>query len=145
MPTRNKKFILWFKETTIKDIPLVGGKNASLGEMYRNLTPRGIRVPNGFSVTAQAYRYFLREAKLEKQIRQILRGLDTHNVRDLADRGARVRQAIVSAELPDDLKAAIVKSYRQLSASFKTTNVDVAVRSSATAEDLPDASFAGQQ
>ena len=157
------KYILWFKETGIRDVPLVGGKNASLGEMYRNLWKKGIRVPDGFAVTAEAYWYFLRQNDLENEIKNILKGLDTGNMRNLAERGYRVRQAILSAEFPVDLQNAIVEAYAKLSKeynpsrSFKISwdkkdhtnhfagGVDVAVRSSATAEDLADASFAGQQ
>ncbi len=142
---RNKKYILWFKETTIKDIPLVGGKNASLGEMYRRLTPKGVRVPNGFSITASAYEHFLDETGLRKTIKTLLKGLDTGNITDLQHRGTAVRNAILSEELPDDLKEEILTNYHRLSKEFGMPNTDVAVRSSATAEDLPDASFAGQQ
>jgi len=142
---RNKKFILWFKETTIKDIPLVGGKNASLGEMYRRLTPKGVRVPNGFSITASAYEHFLDETGLRKTIKTLLKGLDTGNIVDLQHRGTAVRSAILAVELPANLQAEIVTNYHRLSKEFGGLNTDVAVRSSATAEDLPDASFAGQQ
>lgn len=139
------KYIKFFNELSIKDVPIVGGKNASLGEMYRNLTSQGIKVPNGFATTAEAYNYFLEKAGLKKQIQEILSGLDTHNVTDLMKRGKRVREAILKVEMPADFKAEIVQAYKKLSADYKTKKVDVAVRSSATAEDLPDASFAGQQ
>lgn len=139
------KFILWFRQTTIKDIPLVGGKNASLGEMYRYLTPKGVRVPNGFSVTAQAYEYFLDKAGVRKQIRSILKGLNTRNITNLQTKGKQVRDVILGAEIPENLQQAILESYHQLSKEFKSSATDVAIRSSATAEDLPDASFAGQQ
>ncbi|MFA6193940.1 MAG: PEP/pyruvate-binding domain-containing protein, partial [Parcubacteria group bacterium] len=86
-----QKYILWFKETGIKDIELVGGKNASLGEMFRNLRKRGIRVPDGFSVTAEAFRYFLSQNQLDGEIKNILKGLDTGNMRNLAQRGYQVR------------------------------------------------------
>lgn len=138
-------FILWFDEVDIDDIPKVGGKNASLGEMYQNLRKRGIRVPNGFAVTAHAYHYLLEKGGVKNEIRQALRGLDTHNVTDLAKRGAKVREIILSAPFPPELAAAIQQAYAKLSRQYKTHGVDVAVRSSATAEDLPDASFAGQQ
>ncbi len=143
--SRAKQFVLPFSSITIKDIPLVGGKGASLGEMYQKLTPRGVKVPPGFAVTAYAYRYLLKKAKLEKEIRKLLKGLNTHDLKDLAARGQAVRRTILSAEFPLELKKAIVAEYRKLSKEFKTRAVDVAVRSSATAEDLPDASFAGQQ
>ncbi|MFH1111845.1 MAG: phosphoenolpyruvate synthase [Patescibacteria group bacterium] len=145
MSKRTKAFILPFSQITIKDIPLVGGKNASLGEMYRTLTPKGVPVPNGFAVTAYAYRYLLTKAGIKKAIQKALKGLDTHNIRDLAKRGKMVRDIIMQAKWPADLERAIKQAYRILSKSFSVKNVDVAVRSSATAEDLPDASFAGQQ
>lgn len=142
--SKKNKFILWFKETTIKDIPLVGGKNASLGEMYVNLSKQGINVPNGFSVTAYAYFYLLKEAGIKDRIKEILRGLDTHDIRDLARRGALVRKTILESPLPKNLEDEIIKNYQIMEKQYGK-NVDVAVRSSATAEDLPDASFAGQQ
>ncbi len=136
--------IRWFNEIGIEDIPLVGGKNASLGEMYRELASRGVKVPNGFAVTAEAYRAFLRETGLDRRIKQILDGLDTHDVENLRQRGRESRQAILAARLPHDLEQAIIEAYDRLSEGRRDP-VDVAVRSSATAEDLPDASFAGQQ
>jgi len=157
------KHILWFRETGIKDIELVGGKNASLGEMFVNLKKKGIRLPNGFSITAEAFRYFITQNKLDQEIKNILKGLDTSSMRNLAERGYRVRQTILSAEFPIDLRNQIVEAYSKLSREYNShksfkinwdkkdhTNhfaggVDVAVRSSATAEDLADASFAGQQ
>lgn len=140
-----KKFILWFKQIGIKDVPKVGGKNASLGEMYRKLTPKGVAVPNGFAVTADAYDYFITSTGVKKEIRRILKTLNTHNIRNLQEHGKKVREAILAAEFPEDLKESIAEAYAKLSKEFKVKNVDVAVRSSATAEDLPDASFAGQQ
>ncbi len=146
MPIRSKKFILKFSEISIKDIPLVGGKNASLGEMYRRLTPQGILVPNGFAVTAYAYRYLLKKAHIKKDdIKRALKGLNTKNVKDLAERGKKVREIIMRAKFPTDLEKAIRQAYLDLSKHFGIRDIDVAVRSSATAEDLPDASFAGQQ
>ena len=136
--------IRWFEEIGLDDIPLVGGKNASLGEMYRALAPQGINVPNGFAITAEAYRTFLREAGLDQTIKHILHDLDTHDLINLRQRGRRVRQAMLAASLPAALAEAIVVAYERLSAGHPEP-VDVAVRSSATAEDLPDASFAGQQ
>lgn len=136
-------YIRWFDQLGIDDVPLVGGKNASLGEMYRELASKGVKVPNGFAVTAEAYRYFLRQAGLDQQIRKILEGLDTGDIANLRQRGKRVRHAIRAASLPSNLQQAITDAYDQLSSGNEW--VDVAVRSSATAEDLPDASFAGQQ
>lgn len=143
-----KKFILWFSEIGINDVPLVGGKNASLGEMYRKLESKGIRVPNGFAITAYAYRYFLKYAGIEEEIKKILKGLDTHDLSNLIRKGREVREVITHAEIPPDLTQAIYSAYDKLAAEFSDqdlANVDVAIRSSATAEDLPDASFAGQQ
>ncbi|MGE4544671.1 MAG: phosphoenolpyruvate synthase [Pedobacter sp.] len=136
--------IMWFEDIGLYDLPLVGGKNASLGEMIGNLSDLGIRVPGGFAVTAEAYRYFLRETGLEKQITNLLTDLDTDNMDSLATIGHQVRRAIRHAELPDGLEQAIRTAYAQMEQQYGT-DCDVAVRSSATAEDLPDASFAGQQ
>ncbi|MCB0219166.1 MAG: phosphoenolpyruvate synthase, partial [Chrysiogenetes bacterium] len=138
------KHVEWFADLTIEDVPQVGGKNASLGEMYRSLSDKGVKVPNGFATTADSYRYFMKETGLDKRIREILAGLDTHDIENLRARGRALRQAIVGEEFPADLKEAIVAAYRKLSEGVEG-GVDVAVRSSATAEDLPDASFAGQQ
>lgn len=139
------KFIKFFDELGIKDVPQVGGKNASLGEMYRKLTSKGVRVPNGFATTSYAYNYFMEEAGLKNKIREILKGLDTRNVKDLMIRGEKVRKAIIATEFPEDFKKEIREAYLLLSKHYQTNQIDVAVRSSATAEDLPDASFAGQQ
>jgi len=139
-----EKLVLWFREIGIKDVPLVGGKNASLGEMYRNLTKKGILIPNGFAVTSHAYHDFLQRAGIRRKIKEVLADLNTHNMKNLMERGAKVRQAILGAVLPDDLERQIVSAYSQLEQE-SGRNCDVAVRSSATAEDLPDASFAGQQ
>lgn len=138
-------FIKFYKDLGIKDVPTVGGKNASLGEMFRTLTAQHIRVPNGFATTADAYRYFFKETGLMQEIKKILKDLDTHNVTDLGRRGQKIRDLIIKAEFPDKLKEEIVAAYDKLSKIYKIPHVHVAVRSSATAEDLPDASFAGQQ
>ncbi len=137
-------FILWFEELGIDDVALVGGKNASLGEMYRQLVPRGVDVPPGFAVTAHAYRHFLEATGLKATISELLEGLDTHDIGDLRYRGQKIRQAIVDADFPEELNAAITEAYERLGAGVGG-NMDVAVRSSATAEDLPESSFAGQQ
>ena len=139
------RFIKFFHEIGIKDVPKVGGKNASLGEMYQKLTKQGIHVPNGFATTAEAYNYFLSGSGLKAGLQGVLKGLDTHNVTDLAKRGARARQMIVAANFPKKLAREISAAYHKLSKHYGTNNLHVAVRSSATAEDLPDASFAGQQ
>lgn len=137
-------YIRWFSEVGIDDIPVVGGKNASLGEMFRELTAGGIRVPDGFATTADAFRLFLRETKLDEFIRTTLAGIDTRNIEDLRRRGASIRHAILAADLPAVIVAEISAAYEKLSVR-PPQHASVAVRSSATAEDLPDASFAGQQ
>ncbi|XOB99224.1 phosphoenolpyruvate synthase [Deinococcota bacterium DY0809b] len=139
------KWVKWFSEVGIHDVPLVGGKNASLGEMLRTLGEVGVRVPDGFAVTAEAYRYYLREAGLEDKIRALLDGWDRSDPADLIRRARRIRNMIVRAECPEDLRQEIAEAYAELSRKYGTDEVDVAVRSSATAEDLPTASFAGQQ
>ena len=138
-------YIKFFEQTTIKDVPLVGGKNASLGEMYQNLSGQGVKVPNGFATTSAAYNYLLEQTQLKENIKKVLTGLNTRDVTDLGKRGATVRKLIVATEFPEDLKQSITEAYKKLSDFYKTDNLHVAVRSSATAEDLPDASFAGQQ
>ncbi len=143
-PTTTQASIRWFEDIGIDDIPLVGGKNASLGEMYRELASQGVKVPNGFAITAEAYRTFLRETGLDQQIVKILKDLDTHNIDNLRQRGRQIRQTMLAASLPEDLERAVIEAYTRLSEG-RPDAVDVAVRSSATAEDLPDASFAGQQ
>jgi len=141
---KDKPFILWFDEISYSEVPLVGGKNASLGEMYSKLSEKGVKVPYGFAVTAEAYKYFIKENKLQDKIKNILSGLDTHNVEDLQKRGKKIRNLILKAKMPANLEEEIIKAYKRMEELYGK-NVDVAVRSSATAEDLPDASFAGQQ
>ena len=142
--TRSKKLILWFNKLRIKDVPIVGGKNASLGEMYQKLTSKGVNVPNGFAITAHSYAYLIKENNLQKEIKATLKGLDTSNVQDLAEKGKAVRNLILNSTFPKKLDKEIEKAYNKLCETYGQ-NTDVAVRSSATAEDLPDASFAGQQ
>ncbi len=141
---KSKQLILWFDQVGIEDVPLVGGKNASLGEMYRNLTQKGVRIPNGFAVTAYAYRYLLEKTNTKIKIQEILSDLNTSDMANLSERGHKVRELIRSLEFPEDLKFQIIEAYKHLQIQYGE-GVDVAVRSSATAEDLPDASFAGQQ
>ena len=136
--------IRWFADTTINDVAIVGGKNASLGEMYRELAGQGIQVPNGFAVTADAYREFLANTGTDRQILAILKRLKIDDVESLQECGRAIRQTILAAELPDAMQTEIVQAYDTLSGDLQH-GADVAVRSSATAEDLPDASFAGQQ
>ncbi|MFP4121632.1 MAG: phosphoenolpyruvate synthase [Coleofasciculus sp.] len=163
--SKEQALILWFEEVGIVDVPLVGGKNASLGEMIRQLTAKGVRVPTGFATTAYAYRYFIKEAGLEERLRELFSDLDVEDMNNLRVRGKQARSLILNTPFPEDLRTAIAEAYLKLcerygvTAEFcdrfepeyqeeckeKTQAVDVAVRSSATAEDLPDASFAGQQ
>lgn len=138
------RFIRWFRDITIADVGVVGGKNASLGEMSRELIPQGIRIPNGFAVTAEGYRHVLEVGGLAQRICTILANLNTNDLTNLAERGRRVREAILATPLPSDLQQEIGEAYTTLCAEYGD-ETDVAVRSSATAEDLPDASFAGQQ
>ncbi|MBU0766496.1 phosphoenolpyruvate synthase [Patescibacteria group bacterium] len=142
---RKNAFILWFDELGIVDVPLVGGKNASLGEMYRKLKRKGVKVPNGFAITSYAYFHFIRESGLMKDIRKTLKNVDTHDVVDLSHRGKAIRNLILNAPFPEDLEKEIINAYKEFCKLEKISNVDTAIRSSATAEDLPDASFAGQQ
>ncbi|MBW6451411.1 MAG: phosphoenolpyruvate synthase [DPANN group archaeon] len=142
---KNDKLILWFDQLGIEDVPFVGGKNASLGEMYRNLTDKGVKIPNGFAITAKAYHYILEKAGIKDKIKEILSDLNTTDMENLMVRGKKVRDTILKAEIPEDLKKEIIESYTSLCKHYGTDETDVAVRSSATAEDLPDASFAGQQ
>ena len=141
---RHQAEILWFEDIGIEDVPLVGGKNASLGEIFRELTPQGVRIPNGFAITAAAYHDFVENSGVAARLAEILAGLDTRDIADLQRRGLAARQAILDTELPESLQAAILDAYAKLSEGLAAP-ADVAVRSSATAEDLPDASFAGQQ
>ena len=137
------RFIRFFHEIGIADVPLVGGKNASLGEMFQELTAKGISVPNGFAITAEAYRHALETAGAWSALKQTLDGLDASDVDDLARRAARARDVVHSAGLPPDLEAEIRAALALLAQEYGP-EVSVAIRSSATAEDLPTASFAGQ-
>jgi pyruvate, water dikinase len=134
-----------FSELQLTDVPRVGGKNASLGEMIRTLTGVGVRVPDGFAVTADAFRRHIEEARLGTEIYGALDKLDPHDVQALAKTGERIRALIRMAPLPTVIEHEIGEAYAALSAKYQTQDTDVAVRSSATAEDLPSASFAGQQ
>lgn len=141
----SQKHILKYEEVGIKDVAQVGGKNASLGEMIVSLKSKGVPVPSGFVVTASAYFYFLKSAKLDVYIAKTLKGLNTKNLQDLAKRGKMVRDAIMKAPLPMDLDRDIAGAYHNFIEKRYGKDADVAVRSSATAEDLPGASFAGEQ
>jgi len=138
------KFVKWFEELGAGDVALVGGKNASLGEMIRNLDKKGVNVPSGFAITAEAYKYVLEKAGIKPKIKDILAGLDTYNMENLAERGEKIRDLIANSDCPKELEEEIRAAYREMEKKYGR-NVDVAVRSSATAEDLPTASFAGQQ
>ena len=138
------KFVKWFEEVGSGDVGLVGGKNASLGEMIRNLGEKGVNVPSGFAITAAAYRYLIEKAGIRMQLETTLADLNTHDMANLSARGQKIRRLIRNAPLPSDLEEEIRSAYRAMEARYGE-NVDVAVRSSATAEDLPTASFAGQQ
>ncbi|NJO40136.1 MAG: phosphoenolpyruvate synthase [Cyanobacteria bacterium RU_5_0] len=163
---REKALILWFEEVGIVDIPLVGGKNASLGEMIRQLTSKGVNVPTGFATTAHAFQYFMQRAGLDDRLRELFSDLDVDNVSNLQERGRQARAMILHTPFPPELESAIIEAYAKLCERYEANGdalcdrlnpeelqayrdyncgVDVAVRSSATAEDLPDASFAGQQ
>jgi pyruvate,water dikinase len=162
---KERTFVLWFEQVRIADVSLVGGKNASLGEMIQQLAPQGVNVPAGFATTAYAFRYFMAQAGLESRLRELLSDLDVNDVNNLQDRGRQARRLILDTPFPVELEKAIIAAYVQLSERYGVTvevcealmgrdrddclsrysGVDVAVRSSATAEDLPDASFAGQQ
>ena len=137
-------YVRFFEEFGIDDVPLVGGKNASLGEMFQKLSGQGVRVPHGFAITAQAYRYMLDKASAWDRLHAELDELDPADVAALARKGKRAREIVYGAGLPDDLAAAILDAYRTLQQEYGE-EVSLAVRSSATAEDLPTASFAGQQ
>jgi pyruvate,water dikinase len=140
-------YVVWFQDLGNGDVERVGGKNASLGEMISNLSNLGVSVPGGFATTAQAYRDFLDKAGLTDKINKELTALDVRDVNALAETGEKVRSWVMEASFPEDLEQAIRTGYEQLNSNEGNSGGDraVAVRSSATAEDLPDASFAGQQ
>ena len=135
----------WLKETNIDEVHLVGGKNASLGEMIQNLSSLGIKIPNGFVITADGYDTYMTHNNLFEIIASIMNELDIENTDDLKLKGKQIRDLIQSGEIPEQMKIEIVEKYKELSSEYGDINTDVAVRSSGTAEDMPDASFAGQQ
>jgi len=145
MKNRETDFVLPFNEVKIEDIPLVGGKNASLGEMYRELKQKGVEIPNGFAVTAFAYKHFMSVTGLKEKIKDLLLTLNTKDTQNLMAHGKKVREEILKAKIPEEIEKEIIYHYKKLSHEYKEKYTDVAIRSSATAEDLPDASFAGQQ
>jgi len=134
---------LFFSEIRKKDVAVVGGKNASLGEMYSLLTQRGVRIPNGFATTADAYKYFLKFNKIDEKLEKLFNNLDLNKLENVQKAGKKARSLILGGKFPKDLKEEIITGYGKLCEEYGE-NCDVAVRSSATAEDLPDASFAGQ-
>ncbi|WP_293446091.1 PEP/pyruvate-binding domain-containing protein [Persephonella sp.] len=138
-----KKLVIWLKEVTMNDVPLVGGKNASLGEMMNALSSKGVNVPNGFTTTSEAYWYFLDYNNLREKIKEVLKDLDVNDVENLQRHGLKVRNLIRSGEFPPDLKEKILEYYHELSKEYGQDYVDVAIRSSATAKDTEVASFAG--
>ncbi len=140
----SQESVIWLDRIRLTDVPIVGGKNASLGEMIQQLMPKGIAVPSGFATTAHAYRQFIQRNELDEKLRSLFADLDVDDVHNLQQRGREARSLILRAPFPTDLEVAIRDAYRDMSNQYDS-EVDVAVRSSATAEDLPDASFAGQQ
>lgn len=138
------KYIRWFEDIRIADVPMVGGKNASLGEMYRELAGMGVKIPNGFAIMSEAYWHVISSAGILDRLRESVASLDKTDVADLERRGKRARDLILGAGIPDDLWAGIKAAYDRLCVEYGP-EADMAVRSSATAEDLPTASFAGQQ
>jgi pyruvate,water dikinase len=140
---RDRSGILWLDKVGRDDVAVVGGKNASSGELLRVLTAQGIRAPTGFATTSDAYRAFVRANGLAQPVAEALQAHREGSL-NLADAGARIRSAFLAATWPESLRSEIAGAYRELCAQSRRANADVAVRSSATAEDLPSASFAGQ-
>jgi len=139
------KYIRFFNQISINDILQVGGKNASLGEMYNKLSDKGINIPNGYAITSEAYWLILEQDNLKEKIFNTLKGLDATDTNDLNDKASKARKLILNAIIPKQLEDEILEAYKLLSKKYNSDMTDIAVRSSATAEDLPDASFAGQQ
>ncbi|MEA2112761.1 MAG: phosphoenolpyruvate synthase [Patescibacteria group bacterium] len=145
MSKKEEKNVLFFNQLEKVDVGIVGGKNSSLGEMYQKLTKKGVLIPNGFATTAKAYHVFMDDSGLKEKIKKIFEDLDTHNIENLMERGKKARELILEEHFSEGLKKDIVEAYKELSKENNVEDLSVAVRSSATAEDLPDASFAGQQ
>jgi pyruvate,water dikinase len=139
-----KKYILWFKEISAKDVPLVGGKNASLGEMILQLSKKGVNIPDGFALTTRAYWYFLKFNKIDKKLKEVFKKFKPKNIKSLQEAGQAARKLILKGEFPKDLEREIIETYKRLSQKYTQENTDVAVRSSGVCEDMPEASFAGQ-
>lgn len=143
MFVKNKKYILNFSEISYRDVPLVGGKNASLGEMIKVLSKKGINIPSGFALTTKAYWYFLKFNKLDQKLKKIFEKFNPKSLKSLQETGKISRNLILKAKFPEDLKDEIVKAYQELVKEYNQENIDVAVRSSGVAEDTPSMSFAG--
>lgn len=139
------RYIKFFKELNNKNVNLVGGKNASIGEMFQELVPIGIKVPDGFAITSEAYWYLLEQGGAKQKIIELLENVDATEIDVLKIRSKQIRELIFGTPFPSDLRDEIFQAYEILSQQYHMKEADVAVRSSATAEDLPDASFAGQQ
>mgnify|MGYP001298268545 FL=1 len=135
----------WLDQTNMSEVNLVGGKNASLGEMLQNLTNLGINIPNGFVVTAIGFDNFISNNNISQQIDNIINSIDINNTIELKNKSNQIKKLIIDSEFPEKLKNDIGEYYQQLCQKYNTSNLDVAVRSSGTSEDMPDASFAGQQ
>ncbi|PIY88626.1 MAG: phosphoenolpyruvate synthase [Candidatus Nealsonbacteria bacterium CG_4_10_14_0_8_um_filter_37_14] len=143
MSKKSQKYILWFKEISAKDLLLVGGKNASSGEMMGKLSKKGVQIPDGFTLTTKAYWHFLKENKIDKKLKEIFEKFDPKSLKSLKETGSQARTIIFKADFPEDLKKEIIRAYRKLEEEYGQ-NVEVAVRSSGVSEDQPGASFAGQ-
>ncbi len=128
------KYLKFFEDLSIEDIPVVGGKNASLGEMYHHLKPQGVNLPNGVATTADAYRYFLESTGLSKQIEETLEGLDVTNMKELAICGAKIRDMIIDADMPEDFMEEIRRGYEELcrKCGHEKNDLVCAIRSSAS-------------
>ncbi|MDP2741683.1 MAG: PEP/pyruvate-binding domain-containing protein, partial [bacterium] len=144
MVEKNNKNMLWFSEIGINDIPSVGGKNASLGEMFCQLTKKGINVPDGFAITVNFYWNFIKANNLDKILEEIFKGLDPKNIKSVQEVGKSARDAIEKSIFSEDLQKELFLAYSELSKKYNVENADVAVRTSGVAEDMPNASFAGQ-
>ncbi len=141
---KKQKHILWFSEISKKDVALVGGKNASLGEMIKELTKKGINIPDGFALTSSAFWHYLKFNKIDEKLKEVFNKFNPKSVKSLQETGKAARDLILKGEFSSDLKKEILENYKKLSRKYKQKNTDAAVRSSATAEDLASASFAGQ-
>jgi len=141
---KKQKYIKWFEEVSKKDIPLVGGKNASLGEMISQLSSKGVNIPDGFALTTDTYWHFLKENKIKQKLKEIFKNFNPNSIKNLQEVGKKARSVILKSEFPNDLKEEIIYSYKELSKKYNQKETDVAVRSSGVAEDAPTDSFAGQ-